>query len=390
MGRLKLRAQSVFIAVELINVEDGSLIWGNQYEGVSDSLLRIQEKITAGIADSLKLTLSAAHRERLQQPHTRSPRSYELYLKGRSNWNRRTASGLERGIEYFRQAIEFDPTFSLAYAGLADCYNLLSLYGVAAPREAMPRARAAAARAIELDDRFAEGHTSMAYCKLYYDWDWPDAERLFHRALDLNSNYATAHHWYHTYLTAMGRFDEQAVQVSKAKELDPLSPIIATEVGWGLYFARRYDDAAEHLARTLAVESRFAVTHFILGLVFQQMGRTDNAVGELRTAIELYEGDPFPLAIAALGHAYALLGEHTLAGRQLERLKGLTERHYVSRYCWATVYTGLRDDDAALRSLEMAVEERSNRLVFLKVDPLFDRLRGHARFEQVLGQVGLS
>ena len=390
MGRLQQRNKSISVAVELINVDDGALVWGAQYNRALDDLLSIQEEITANIADNLELTLSEGDRQRFHQPHTRDPRAHELYLKGRHNWNKRTASGLERGIDGFQRAIEVDPMFSLAYAGLADCYNLLSLYGVAPPREAMPRARAAAARAIELDQGLAEGHTSMAYCKLYYDWDWLGAERLFQRALGLNPNYATAHHWYHECLTAMGRFDEQLAQVEKAKELDPLSPIIATEIGWGLYFARCYDEAAQHLAQTLTLETRFAVAHYILGLVHQQTGKLESAIEDFHTAIEAYVGGPFTLAVAALGHAYALAGEHERARDRLDELQRLTVQHYVSPYCVAVVHVGLGNDDDAFGALELALEERDDRLIYLGVDPLFDRLRPKAPFKRVLESLGLS
>ena len=389
VGRLQQRDRGISISVELIAVEDGSLIWGAHYDRALENLLHIQEEIAASIANHLQLAVSAAHRETLHQPYTRSPRSHELYLKGRHSWNKRTAIGLERGIDYFQQAVEDDPQFSLAYAGLADCYNLLSLYGIARPRDAMPRARAAAARAIELDESRAEGYNSMAYCKLYYDWDWLGAERLFQRALDLNPNYATAHHWYHEFLTARGRFEEQRVQVERAKELDPLSPIIATEAGWGLYFARDYDQAILHLSRILALETRFAVAHFILGLVYQQTGDIDAAIEKLKTAIASYDGGPFTLATAALGHAYAVAGEAASATRQLDELTRLSQRHYVSPYCFAVVHSGLENDDEALASLELALEERADRLIFLNVDPVFDRLRRRSRFKRVLAQLGL-
>jgi DNA-binding SARP family transcriptional activator len=390
MGRLQRRNKSICVAVELINVDDGALVWGAQYNRVQHDLLQIQEDIIASIAENLELPLSTGDRQRLDQAHTRDPRAHELYLKGRHNWNKRTAIGLERGIEYFQRAIEVDPMFSLAYSGLADCYNLLSLYGVAAPREAMPRARAAAARAIELDENMAEGHTSMAYCKLYYDWDWLGAERLFQRALFLNPNYATAHHWYHECLTAMGRFDEQLAQAERAKELDPLSPIIATEIGWGLYFARCYDEAAHHLTRVLALETRFAVAHYILGLVRQQTGELETAAEAFQVAIESYVGGPFTLAVAALGHARALAGDHECAREQLDELDRLATRHYVSPYCAAVVYAGLGDDNDALRALELALEQRDDRLIYLGVDPLFDYLRANTRFKTILTQLALS
>ncbi len=230
LGRVAQRNSTLMIATELVNVTDGSLIWGEQYSRPLTDIFVIQEEISRNISEKLRLKLTGSDQERLRKRHTENTKAYELYLKGRFYWNKRTAAGLQKALDYCHAAIEEDPAYALAYTGLADCYNLLSLYSVVPPTEAMPKAKAAVARALEIDDTLAEAHTSLAYCKVSYEWDWDGAEAAFQRAMEINPNYATTHHWYHKYLTAMGRFEERAVQINLAKELDPLSLIIGTVV----------------------------------------------------------------------------------------------------------------------------------------------------------------
>ncbi|MFQ5741942.1 MAG: BTAD domain-containing putative transcriptional regulator, partial [Acidobacteriota bacterium] len=309
LGRVLHWSQRLIIGTELVRVGDGSLLWGEKYNRSQDDIFEVQEEISREISERLKLELTGPEKLRLSKRHTDSAPAYQLYLKGRHHWNKRTAEGLQKGIRHFQQAIDEDPTYALAFCGLADCYNLLSLYSVVPPSEAMPRARSAAVRALEIDEDLAEAHTSLAYSRLYYDWDWKGAEEGFQRALELNPSYATAHHWYHEYLTATGRFQEQREAIRRAEELDPLSLIIKTEVGWGLYYARQYDRAVHHLKKTLEMESSFAVAHYILGLVRLQQGQFAEAVSDLERTLKLLGDKPFILALGALGHAYALLGD---------------------------------------------------------------------------------
>ena len=229
---------------------------------------------------------------RLAKRHTENVEAYHHYLRGRFHWNKRTRAGLQKATRYFKQAIEEDPAYALAYSGLADCYSLSSPYGILSPKQSMPNAIAAAEKALEIDATLAEAYTSLAFCKLSYEWDWDGAEEYFRKALELRSNYATAHQWYHEYLTAMGRFEERVAHINKAKELDPLSLIIDTEAGWGMYFARQYDEAIRHLTETLETDDNFAVAYLILGMVFQQTQRFEEAIVEIEKAIDLHQGGP--------------------------------------------------------------------------------------------------
>ncbi len=390
LGRVSGWNHRLRVAAELVDTADGSLLWGERYDRVSTDIFAVQEEISGEISAKLRVRLSGAERARLQKRHTQDTEAYLHYLKGRFHWNKRTARGLRTAVECFRQATEADPAYALAYSGLADCYNLLSLYSLVPPRESMPKAKAAALKALEIDSGLAEAHTSLAYVRLYYDWDWPGAEESFLRALQLNPNYPTAHHWYHELLVAMGRFDEESRQVRRARELDPLSLIITTEVGWGLYFARQYDRAARHLRNALEMDNHFPVAHFILGLVRLQQHQFDRAAADLRRALRLYEGGPFPLAVGALGAALAGAGEAQGARQQLSRLDELSRKHYVSAYAKAIVHAGLGDADAALESLEEALRQRDDRSIFLNVDPLFDPLRKRGRFRRIIREIGLE
>lgn len=235
VGRLVEADGFLTIIAELVDTSDGSRLWGEQYRPRQTGVLAIQEEISREISEKLKLRWTVDERKRLLKRYTVEPEAYTLYLKGRFYWNKRTGEGIRKAIDYFQKAIEKDPSYALAYSGLADSYNLLSLYSVMAPRESMPKAKAAVEKAIEIDKSLAEAHTSLAYTYLYYDWDWQAAESEFRRAIDLNPNYATAHHWYHEYLIARGRFEEQMAEILHAQELDPVSLIINTDVGWGLY-----------------------------------------------------------------------------------------------------------------------------------------------------------
>jgi Tfp pilus assembly protein PilF len=253
----------------------------------------------------------------------------------------------------------------------------------------MPRAKTAAEQALSIDQSLAEAHTSLAYTLTYYDWDWGAAEREFRRALTLSPNYATAHHWYHEFLTAMGRFEEQMAEIQLALELDPLSLIINTDVGWGLYYARDYDRAIDQLLRTLELDANFAVAHLILGLVHVQTRSLSEATTQVQRAIDLSGETPSPLAIAALGYIHALSGRGSEAWAMVTRLEQLAGDRYAADYGAAMVLAGLNDVDGACERLERAVRNRHDRLIYLNVDPVFDPLRRHARFEGVRSTIGL-
>ena len=390
LGRVAQLKDTLSIWTELVDARDGSHLWGEQYHRKLADIFAIQEGISQEISENLRLRLTGEEKKRMTKRYTESAEAYQLYLKGRYHWNKRTGEGLKKGIQYFQQAIEKDPGYALAYTGLADCYNLLSLYSELPPREAMPKAKAAALQALEIDDSLAEAHNSLAYAKLYYDWDWNGAEGEFRRALALNPNYAIAHHWYHEYLAAMGRFEESQAQILRAQELDPLSLMISADVGWGLYFARRYDEALEQLRKTLELEPNFVMAHFILGLTYLQKGQFQQSAAELQKAIALSGDSPLTLALGVLGHVSAASGRKHEAHRMLERLSALSRQRYVSSYSLAIIYTGLGEKDAVFASLRKACEERHDRLIYLNVEPIFDGIRADPRFRDLLRPIGLE
>jgi TolB-like protein/tetratricopeptide (TPR) repeat protein len=388
-GRIS-RVQGIpTIAAELVDTADNSRLWGEHYRSSQPDVLAIQEEISREICETLKVRMTLEERRLIAKRYTTDPEAYRLYLKGRFHWNKRTRDGLTRGIAYFTTAIERDPTYALAFSGLADCYNLLSLYSVLPPRGTMPQAKQAAGRALELDSALAEAHTSLAYAHLYFDWNWAAAESEFRQALAINPNYATAHHWYHEFLTAMGRFEEQTAEILLAQELDPLSLIINTDVGWGLYYRGSYDEAIEQLIRTIDLDSNFAVAHLILGLAHAQKRSLDAALASVERAVDLSGGAPSTLAVAARAYVFALQGRRTDSVNALQHLQSLSDARYSIDYCYAMVLTGLNDRPAACQRLERAVEERYDRLIYLNVDPIFDPLRGEPRFKDVVRAIGL-
>jgi len=389
MGRLSRLNGQLSIATELVDTSDGSRLWGDQYRPRQADVLAVQEEISLEISEKLKLQMTFEERKRVGKRYTADPDAYTTYLKGRFHWNKRTAAGLKTALDHFQKAIAKDPLYALAHSGLADCYNLLSMYSVVPPKEAMPKAKAAALKALEIDESLAEAHTSLAYTYLYYDWNWSAAEQEFKLAIHLNPNYATAHHWYHEYLTARGRFEEQMAEVLHAEELDPLSLIINTDVGWGLYYARLYDQAMEQLRRTLELDCNFAVAHLILGLVQAQKGRAAEALASVEKAIELSSAEPFTFALGALGYVLAIGGQTQKARAVIERLNGLSQARYASAYCQAMVLTGLGQAGPAVNCLEKAFEERYDRLIYLNVEPIFEPLKSHADFRDLIRRLAL-
>jgi tetratricopeptide (TPR) repeat protein len=337
----------------------------------------------------LKLKLTRQEQERLATHYTEDTEAYQAYVKGRYFWNKRTHEGLTRGIAYFQQAIEQDFGYALAYAGLADCYNLLGFYGFLSPMETYPKAKAAAIKALKMDDALAEAHNSLAWAKLHFDFDWSGAEREFKQAHQLNPGYATAHHWYTAYLSAMGRLEEAIAEMKRAQMLDPLSLIINTALGQTFYFARQYDLAMEHLAKTLEMDPNFVHAHILLGKVYVQKATYENAIAEFQKAITL-ENRNSPYSRGLLGYAYAVMGNKEDAVKVLEELKALSKRKYVPSYNIAEINAGLGWNDQAFKWLEKAYEQRDGAMVWLKVEPALDSLRPDPRFHSLLRRMRLA
>ncbi|MBI1813484.1 MAG: tetratricopeptide repeat protein [Deltaproteobacteria bacterium] len=387
-GSVRKAANRLRITTQLINIADGYHLWSESYDREMADIFAIQSEVAQRVADALKVTLLADERQRLERKATENLDAYNSYLLGRYYWNKRTEEGFQKGIEQFEQAIDKDPNYAAAYAGLADCYLLASDAdtGGLPPATAMPKARAAVTRALEIDDTLAEAHNSLAMV-FQRDWDWLAAEGEWKRALQLNPNYATAHHWYGMFWSNRGRADEAIAEVKRAQELDPLSLIISTARAVVLYHARRYDEAVDQAHRTLAMDPKFARTHWVLGVVYLQQGMNEEAIAELQAARQLEDGQR---VLAQLGYTYAVSGRTSDAQKALNDLNELSQRHYVDPFSIAVIYTGLGDKDRAFEWLGRAYEERSSGLMLLKVEPLFDSVRSDPRFTALLKKVGLD
>lgn len=378
-GRVQRRGETLSIQADLIDVSAVSQIWGQHYERKLEDILLVPEEISREIFASLRLKLSFEEEKQVE--------AYRLYLKGRNQWKKRTTDGLLEGIDYFRQAIEVDPNYAIAYAGLADCYNMLVIYGVRHPREAFPAAKEAALKALEIDDALAEAHTALAFVKFRWDWDRLDAEREFRLAIRHNPGYAPAHQWYSSYLVAVGRFEDAISEARRTRELEPLSFITDVHLGWILYMAGRYDEAIGQCQRMLEIDGDFFPARRYLGLAYEQKGMYGEAIAEFERAVDLSGS---PLIVALLGHAYAAGGKQEEARRILADLQGLSNQRYVSPYTIAAIHTGLGDKEEAFRWLEKAYEERDVWLMNLNVDPVFKEIRSSRRFQELVVRTGLT
>jgi len=375
------------IRVELVRTGDNSRIWGEQYRRKASEIFNVQEEISSAIAENLRLKLGGEEKRRLAKRYTENPAAYQDYLTGRFYWNKRTKEGVLKGLEYFNRAIEKDPRYALAYAGLADSYALMGRYSYLSPMEAYPKGVEAAERALEIDKTLGEAHTSLAFIKRYHDFDWAAAEKEFRLALEFSPNYATAHHWYALQLSMLGRHGEAIAEIKRAVDLDPLSLIINTNVAWVQYFARDYDRAIETFKKTLEMEPSYALAHERLGQTYLEKGLFVEAIAELGKAVNFSPGNTEILA--ALGHALAAYGKREEARKILERLNELSKDAYVSAYDKATVYLGLGDDDKALEYLEKAYEERAGYVSIIRADLRLQRLHTNPRFIALLKKMNL-
>lgn len=387
-GSLQRVGERLRVTARLLQVRDGSVLWAWQQDAQRGrDLFAVQDAIADAVAQALRLQLSGAERAWLAKRHTESTEAYQAYIKGRYFWNQRTEEGLKQALAYFQEAIETDPTYALAYSGLADAYTTLGYGSYLAPEETFPHAKQAAVHALERDASLAEPHTSLAYVKLYYEWDWAGAERAFRHAIALNPNYATAHHWYSVYLTAMERPDEARREIQRAHELNPLSLIINTDTGFALYYTRQYDQAIAHLRTTLEMNHQFPLAHLWLGRAYQQQGKYAEALAAFHEAGTVL--GEWPVTIAAMGYVYGVSGHRAKAYHVLEQLCQLAEHRYVTSYGMALVYAGLGEHDHTFAWLQKAFEERTHWLVWLKLDPRWDGLCADPRFVDLQRRVGL-
>jgi DNA-binding winged helix-turn-helix (wHTH) protein/TolB-like protein/Tfp pilus assembly protein PilF len=377
-GRVHRRGDTLSIQVDLIDATNVAQMWGKHYDRSVSDILLVQEDISRDIFENLRLKLSVEEQKQLE--------AFSLYLKGRNSWNKRTEDGLLQGIEYFRKAIEVDQSYAPAYAGLADCYNMLVVYGISQPKDAFPKAKEAATKALSIDGTLAEARTSLAFIKHRWDWGREEAEKEFQLAIKYKPTYAPAHQWYSSYLVAMGRFEEAIAEAKRAQELEPLSFIGNSHLGWILYLAGRYDEAIAHCKRLLDVDPNFFPARRYLGLVYEQKGMYREAIDQFEQGVKLSGS---PLMLSLLGHAYAASGKKSEAKRILADLDKEKQR-YVSPYTIATIYAGLGEKDQAFKWLERAIEDRDIWLMNLKVDPQLAPLRSDKRFENLLRRIGLT
>ena len=386
-GRMMQSGGSLRIGTELVDVATGSQLWGAQFDRKPGDIFVIQDEISNEISGKLRLQLTGAEKKRLTIRHTEDAEAYRLYLKGRHHWNRWTEEGFYKAIGYFQQAVEKDPAYALAYTGIAESYVLLGWNSYLSPKDAFPKGKAAALTALELDPNLGEAHTPLAAALWLHDWQWERAQKEFQRSLELNPSYPTANHWYAEFVMTMGRHTEAIAKMKNSQELDPLSLILNVGIGWAFYNARRYDEGAEQLLRTVELDPNYPVTHWFLGLLYRKTGRYDAAIAAGEKGVALSGGGP--LIRAALAHTLGKAGRPAEARKILDDLTELAKRKYVTPHFLAGIHIGLAEHDRAIEYLEKSFDERSHWLIYLHFDPSMDDLRDHPRFQELLGRIGL-
>jgi TolB-like protein/DNA-binding winged helix-turn-helix (wHTH) protein/Flp pilus assembly protein TadD len=386
-GTVLRSGDQVRITAQLIEAATDKHLWSQSYEGELRDTLALQNTVARAIADQIRVNLTPQEQAALKNVKVVNPQAYESYLKGRYFWNKRTADGLKVALAYFNQAIEEDPKYAQAYSGLADTYALLGdwQYAVMTPKEAFPKAKAAAIKALELDSALGEAHNSLAFVLDGFDWDFDAAGKEFRRAIELNPGYATAHHWYAWHLSLLGRYDEAITEMRKAENLDPLSLIINADLAELLVLAHSYDESIEQSRKTIEMDPNFALAHNQLAQAYLQKNMYAEAVAELQKAVQLSAGSP--TSIANLARAYVLSGKRSEAEKLLSDLKKRSNPGHSNASEIAMVYASLGDTDQAMNWLEKGFEERFNPGVLLR--PGFDPLRSDSRFQDLVHRIGL-
>src|SRR5262245_1358565 len=384
-GSIQQRGEDILIDVELIHVGEDRRLWGDRYQGKLAQRLTLQQRIVQEVPERLRVSLTGQEKQALAKLPTQHLRAHELYILGRLEWNKRTRQGLEKSFEYFRQAIDQDPNFALAWAGLADAYVASPSNTNSPPTDFILQAKAAATKALEMDDQLAEARTTLALISGAYDWDWSEAERKFQRALALNPNYPMARFWYANHLAALGRFEAAQAEYQRAGELDPLSPVIPAVAGRCFYWARQDDAAIEQLRKTLAIDPNFWQTHIFLAQAYAQKGLYDEAIAQLEKVGTLLEGHLECTAV--LGRIYAASGRSVEARQVLDELTALSKQRYVEPYFFAIIHAALGEKELACSSLEKAYQDRNRLMTFLRFEPIFDNLRDEPRFQKIIADM---
>jgi len=387
-GRVTQRGDTLSIQVDLISVADGSQLWGEHYQRKLSDILAVQSEIARAISAKMRLKLTGEEEQRLNERYTENVEAYQLYLQGRYFWNKVTEEAVKKSEGYFKEAIAKDPNYALAYVGLADTYILSSFIAMASPAESYGKAKVAATKALEIDDKLGDAHATLALVLIWYEWNWPAGEAEFKRAIELSPNSATAHQGYGRALTIVGRFDEALAELTRAHDLDPLSLIIDADLESVFFFSRRYDESIKQNRKILDMEARFVFAYIDLSTALEQTGKPQEAITELQKALNLEPENPFVLSL--MGYDYATMGARERAQDTIRQLTELSRRRYVSPMLIARVYAGLGNKDQAFASLEQGYQGRDYNLPYLRVDQTFDGLHSDPRFSDLLRRLGLS
>jgi serine/threonine protein kinase/Tfp pilus assembly protein PilF len=388
-GSVRKAGKQLRITAQLINADNGYHLFAEQYDREMADIFAIQDEITMAVVEKLRVSLLGTESEAIKKRPTANLNAYNLYLKGRYHWNKRTERGYWKGLTFFQQAITEDPWYALAYVGIADCYNLLGWYGYLAPDEAFPKAREGAKKACEMDAALAEGRASLGWISVNFDWDWLTAEREYKRALDLKPSYASAHQWYSEFLSYMGRHNEAIREAVTARDLDPLSLIISSDLGQVLYYAREYGSAIAHLRKTLEMDPHFTIAHLFSALTYTQQEMYGEAIEAIETANDLTGGKD-TLIVSQLGTLHALIGDRSKAESILTELNERSRNKYVSPFWIALIHAGLGNLDNTFEWLEKAFNERDHWMETCKVLPLLDPLRDDPRFRDLMKRMNLN
>jgi TolB-like protein/Tfp pilus assembly protein PilF len=387
-GSIRKTGDGLRVTAQLIRADDQTHLWAREYDRPLGDLVQVQGEVAQAVAQEIQVQLSPEVKETLAGAQPVDPEAYSAYLKGRFFWNKRSGDSLQTAVDFFEQAIQRNPSYAPAYAGLADAYNALMYYGFMSGAEGIPKAKAAAMKAVELDGSLAEAHASLAYVYFMWEWNWTAAESEFQRAIQLDANYVSAHQWYALYLTALGRAPESLAQIRQAREIDPLSVIVAAASGYVAYFARQNDQAAAESEAALKRDPDFMAAHVVLGLASEGQGNYSKAILEFQKTLQLSSVRPGAY-LDYLGHAYAASGNRVEAEKILVELKDQAKSGKTTSY-QAPTLIALGRNDEAMEILEEGFEERSDGLLWLKVDPRFDALRADSRFQYLLRRAGMT
>lgn len=383
-GHIQRSRERIRITARLIGVRDGKQLWAEQFDEKFTDVFTVQDLLSQKIVSALELKLTSEEQRQLTKRYTENSEAYQLYISGRFFWEKRTAESLMKAIEHFEKAIEQDADYALAYAGLADAYALLGVFYLP-PKDAFPKSKDAALKALNIDDSLAEAHAALGHVKVQYDYDWAGAEREYKRAIELNPGYANAHHFYAIYLLMMARFDEGLGEIMRARELEPFALFIHANVAVAFYAARRYDEAISQAQKVLEMNPNIGLARSVLGRSYLEKGMYEQAIAEFKK-----QPPSGAVALGDLGQAYALAGRRGDSLKEIEKLKKLSQQRYIPPHSLACIYAALGDKDNALEWLEKAYEDRSTLLIWIKVDPRLDDLRSDARFMKILNRMGLD